>query len=341
MEFSIRIAGTELSSTQREYKGKSFISFPADYCMVDIETTGYSPVWDKIIEIGAIRYVDGQPTERFQTLVQPPMSYYEDDDGNEIGEYVDDFIVELTGITNEMLASAPSTKDAVSAFADFLGDSVIVGYNVNFDINFLYDRYMDYLGMPLKNDFIDVMRIAKKLHPEMNHHRLRDMVEHYGLIHEQEHRSISDCEATQQCYEKLREEAVQKYGDEDSFIQEAFRKKKYWSGARVSDIHGDEAKNNPDCPLYQKYCCITGKLEQFTRQEALQVIADLGGIIEANVTKKTNYLILGNNDYCATIKEGKSSKQKKAEANKLKGQDIEIIPESVFYDMIFDGLSEE
>ena len=64
------------------------------------------------------------------------------------------------------------------------------------------------------------------------------------------------------------------------------------------------------------------------------MVVDLGGICANGVTKETNYLILGNYDYCSTIKDGKSTKQKKAEAYKLKGLDIEIMPESVFYDMI-------
>lgn len=72
----------------------------------------------------------------------------------------------------------------------------------------------------------------------------------------------------------------------------------------------------------------------------MKLIADIGGINEDTVTKKTNYLILGNNDYCATIRGRKSSKQKKAEAAKLKGQEIDIIPETAFYDMIADYLSE-
>ena len=63
-------------------------------------------------------------------------------------------------------------------------------------------------------------------------------------------------------------------------------------------------------------------------------------VAHEGVTKATNFLILGNNDYCPTIKDGKSSKHKKAEAAKLKGQDIEIMPESVFYDMIAEYVSE-
>lgn len=81
----------------------------------------------------------------------------------------------------------------------------------------------------------------------------------------------------------------------------------------------------------------TGKLERYTRKEAMQIVANLGGINEDGVTKKTNFLILGNNDYCSTIKDGKSSKQKKAEKYKVAGQDILIVPEDEFYTMLEDN----
>ena len=70
------------------------------------------------------------------------------------------------------------------------------------------------------------------------------------------------------------------------------------------------------------------------RKYAFQVVVNLGGIPSDNVTKKTNLLVLGNNDYCKTIKDGKSSKQKKAEQYIIDGLDIEIVPESVFYEII-------
>ena len=72
------------------------------------------------------------------------------------------------------------------------------------------------------------------------------------------------------------------------------------------------------------------------RKEAMQIVADLGGIPGDGVTKKTNYLMLGNNDYCKTIKDGKSSKQKKAEKLILEGADLQIISEQVFYDLILE-----
>ena len=81
----------------------------------------------------------------------------------------------------------------------------------------------------------------------------------------------------------------------------------------------------------------TGVLERMSRKEAMQLVADSGGINGDTVTQKTNYLVLGNNDYCKSIKDGKSNKQKKAEKLKASGLDIEIIPESVFYDMVLDS----
>ena len=68
----------------------------------------------------------------------------------------------------------------------------------------------------------------------------------------------------------------------------------------------------------------------------MQLVADLGGVNEDRVTKKTDYLILGNNDFCSSIKDGKSSKQKKAEELILNGAPLEILSENVFYDLVLD-----
>ena len=66
----------------------------------------------------------------------------------------------------------------------------------------------------------------------------------------------------------------------------------------------------------------------------MQIVVDMGGNCADNVSKKTNFLVLGNNDYCSTIKDGKSNKQRKAESYQLSGLDIQVLSENVFYDMI-------
>ena len=86
---------------------------------------------------------------------------------------------------------------------------------------------------------------------------------------------------------------------------------------------------SPGNPLHEQYCAFTGRLQKYTRKEAMEILAAIGGLSESSVTKKTRFLILGTQ-----VKDGKSLKQQKAEKNLEKGQKIEIIPEVVFYDML-------
>ena len=89
---------------------------------------------------------------------------------------------------------------------------------------------------------------------------------------------------------------------------------------------------NSKNPLCEQYCAFTGKLQKYTRKEAMQLVAEIGGLSERGVTRKTRFLVLGSQ-----VKDGKSRKQLKAEKNLEKGQNIEIIPEVVFYDMLASG----
>ena len=309
-----------LEKVKREFKGKSLIDFPTDFCVVDLETTGFIPEFDSIIEIGALKYSNRTLVDKFQSLVKPNV------------ELIPDCLTEKTGITNEMLKNSPTIGEILPAFDEFLFDNIVVGHNVNFDVNFLYENYLSCLSKPFTNDFIDTLRIARKLYPEYPSHKLDFLAQKFGQTAREIHRSLTDCEITAFCYEKMRQDILLEYSSVDEF-QRIFSHK-----IKASDIRGDALKNNPDNPLYKKNCVFTGKLEKFTRREAMKIVADLGGNNQDSVTQTTNFLILGDNDYCTTIKEGKSNKHKKAEKYKQEGFDIEILPETVFYGMIFDEL---
>lgn len=299
-------------------KGNSIIDFPNNYIIVDIETTGLSSEWDSIIEVAAIEINNGEVVRKYQSFVE-----FEDE--------LPELIIELTGITNDMLKGAPSAQEVITEFSDFIGDKIIVGYNVNFDINFLYDYFKLVLGKDLKNDYIDCLRISRKLFPEEKHHRLKDMVELLDIQVDTEHRALSDCETTKNVFEKLYNIVIEKYNNTSDFIC-TFQKK--YKSLNANDITTTNNEFDTAHPLYGKKCVFTGTLEKMIRQEAMQIVVDLGGEVQNNVNKETNYLILGNNDYCPSLKGEKSSKQKKAESLLIKGQDIAIIPENVFYDMI-------
>lgn len=307
-------------------KGKNLVAFPDKYCVIDIETTGLSPDFDSIIEISGILFENGQEFSRYTSLVKPD-SVYDD------GSYIDEFIENLTGITNEMLSSAPDTQAVLREFKDFISNNILVGHNINFDINFLYDNFQHYLSTTLSNDFIDTMRLSRILHPEESHHRLSDLADRYDIDYSNAHRSLVDCQITELCYEHLKEDILSRDGSFDSFIEQW---KKHRHGLTAADIHSNSTDFDVSHPLYGKVCVFTGTLEKMPRKEAMQLVADVGGINADTVTKKTNFLILANNNYSPLVKGGKSTKQKKAEKLKLEGVDIEVIPENVFYDM-FDN----
>ena len=171
------------------------------------------------------------------------------------------------------------------------------------------------------------------MHPELKHHRVRDLAMLYSLDYSNAHRALTDCNITQASYSIFLNEIATNYSNTDDFIR-AFDYVKSGKACKAADIIADDVNINEDNPLYGKVFVFTGVLERMVRKEAMQIVVNHGGLIGDNVTKKTNYLVLGNNDYCTQIKDGKSNKLKKAEQYKLEGFDIEIIPENVFYDMI-------
>ena len=327
--------------SQKRDKGNSLLDFPANYTVIDIETTGLDPHFDSIIEVGAIKVVNNSIESTFSSLIKPPAIEYDeeyddcdflsDDNGNKY-YYVDNYISSLTHITNEMLDTAPEAQDVLNDFAIFISDDILVGHNVNFDVNFLYDNLLKYCDYKLTNDFVDTLRLCRRLHKDLPHHGLSDMVDFYNIdTSSAAHRSLSDCTTTNKLYEKLYNSMLDQFESLDNFKLSLKRKRKKLD---ANSITTSNETFNTLHPLYQKVCCFTGKLENLPRKDAMQLVVDLGGIVANSVTKKTNYLILGNNDYCPTIKDGKSRKQKKAEDLKLSGQDIDIISENTFYEML-------
>ena len=322
-------------------KGCSLIDFPTDFVVVDTETTGLDPSCCEIIEVAGIKYSNGFEIGRFSELIQP-RDYYparEDDDdycliNNEKVVFVDSFITELTGITNKMLEN---TRPQINVFSDlrsFIGDSILIGHNVNYDVNFLYDAFKYYLGIEFTNDFIDTMRISRKLlKEELLHHRLRDVAAYYHIPQSGEHRALKDCETTYACYSCQLNQVIERYGSIETFAS-LFRKKASNSGRYAKSIVRTCDEIDEDSPIFGKEFVFTGTLDKMVRKEAMQIVVNKGGLCGDSVTKKTNYLVLGNNDYCFSIKNGKSNKQKKAELLKLSGIDIEIISENIFYEMI-------
>lgn len=246
-----------MAKPQRPGKGESVLCLPRDYTVVDTETTGLSTESCCLIEVSALRVREGRVAAEFSTLIRPPWREVQKNGQWQQG-YVDDFIQGLTGITDEMLEGAPLPEEALPQVEDFLGRDLLLGHNVGFDTAFLYDSFQKYLGRPLGNNSLDQLRLARKLLPQLPHHRLGDVAAALGVPYQGAHRALADCWITYGCYEKLRALALSQ-GTEEEFLQR-FEKKKP-AKPRYPGVPGH--------PFYQKTLVLTGSLDTPQNREAV------------------------------------------------------------------------
>ena len=316
--------------SMREHKGNSLLDCLDDYVAIDVETTGYDPNFCEIIEIGAVKISDGREIGRFQSLVKPESP-------------VSAFITNLTGISNEMLEPAPPLYSILPEFLNFIDGQVLVGHNVSFDINFLYDGAMIYCDKYVTNDCVDTLRLSRLLFPHFENHKLQTLVRNFQIANNTEHRALSDSIMAYRCYEYIKQYIAEK---QIQFTNRRSHRRTPGSHRRTPPanplfhIPDAPAVQDADNPLLGKVCVFTGTLEKLKRADAMQLVTNCGGVCGDAITAKTNYLILGNNDFCKSIKDGKSNKQKKAEAYMLKGHDIMIISENAFYDMLYEAFGD-
>ncbi|SHF17515.1 BRCT domain-containing protein [Alkalibacter saccharofermentans] len=300
-------------------KGSSLMNIIPNYTVIDIETTGLDPRYDEIIELAAVKVRDFQVVDEFQALIEPTFP-------------IDEFITQKTGITNEMLKGQPIIEAMIPEFLNFIGDDIVVGHNVNFDINFVYDNSKHI--KEFDNDFIDNLRLVRKIYPEFENHRLDTVMKYLEVDPRTIHRALNDCHVTNECFIKT----VRKIESEGIDLRKTSCKPRKSNSkinlATLEPLSPDQISSDHIC--YDKYFCFTGSLENFTRKEAAQIVVNMGGIAQNNVNKQTNYLILGNFDY-SKIKDDKSIKLKKAESLYLSGHEIQILSENVFLDIIKDN----
>lgn len=316
---------------QEREKGNSLTIIPENYSVIDIETTGLDPRFDEIIEIAAIKVRENKIIDKFQSLVKPSSYFIDyDDNDNEITFYVDEFITKLTGITNNMLEEAPIIDEVIPQFINFIKDDILVGHNVNFDINFLYDVVLEKENLKLQNDYVDLMRLARKVYPNFINHRLITIAANLGVNCDNHHRALADCIITFDSFTRLNEYVL----NNSINLSILFNRNSKNKNIDLTALIAKTTDFEKDHILFNKYCTFTGKLDKLDRKDAAQLVVNLGGHCLNGVTKKTNFLILGNFDYNASIKDGKSTKLKKAEQLILEGHDLQILSENVFYELV-------
>lgn len=307
--------------------------YPSDYIMFDIETSGYSYNTDKITEISALKVKDFKIIDSFSSLIN-------------VSSPIPESITRLTGITNEMLIDAPDINEVISGFMDFIEDYTIIGHNIaSFDIPFINAALSPH-NLRLNNKYVDTLKMSRGLIPELESHSLKSLSGTFNISYEGAHRALTDCHINNSVYLKLLEiyknpEIKSEYNILPAKPKPPQKPKanyfnKSFNTIKAKDISTSVTEFDTSNPIYDKTCVITGDLNSLTREEAMQRIADLGGVNADNITKKTSYLIIGGIDSISaeSTTGKKSGKQKKAEEYISKGCDIHIISENEFIDLI-------
>jgi DNA polymerase-3 subunit epsilon len=165
------------------------------FVVVDLETTGGSPGADAITEVGAVKLRGGECLGIFQTLVNP-------------GVAIPPEIVYLTGITQAMVVPAPRIESVLPSLLEFVGDAVVVGHNVRFDLGFLQAGLQRQQYPRLTNRFVDTCLLARRLvRDEVANCKLATLSDHFRVRHRPTHRALDDALATGEVLHCLLERA--------------------------------------------------------------------------------------------------------------------------------------
>lgn len=181
----------------------------SEFVTFDTETTGLSPVKDRIVELSAIRFVNGIPTEIFETFINPE---------REISPQVS----AINHITNDMVADAPTISEVLPSFEAFVGNSPLVAHNLNFDIKFLFYSGSTITDTPRK--YFDTLTLSRKMLSKINHkynekydaweedfdsfgevenYQLGTIAEYFDIVFPCKHRASGDAMVTGKVFLKL------------------------------------------------------------------------------------------------------------------------------------------
>ena len=153
------------------------------YCVIDFETTGFSPPGSEVIEFAAVRVEDGEIGLNLSSLCRP------------VDSYISRKITDITGITAEMTIGKPSFSETLITLMDFIGNDTIVCHNIPFDMAFL-DYYCRKADIELTNQTLCTLQLARKYFPNLPSRKLSFVASHLGIKATGFHRAMDDAVTT-------------------------------------------------------------------------------------------------------------------------------------------------
>ena len=174
------------SAVVTDYKGQDI---DTTYCVLDLETTGFSAKIDKITEIGIMKIQNGEVIDKFSTFVNPQRP-------------IPQRVVEVTNITDDMVKNAETIDKVFPKMLEFIKDSVIVAHNAPFDIGFLKQNAKE-LGYEFDFTYVDTLALSRKIFPELKKHKLGKIAEYLKIKVEVAHRALDDVDTTVKVYNEM------------------------------------------------------------------------------------------------------------------------------------------
>ncbi|WP_139905434.1 DNA polymerase III subunit alpha [Clostridium thermarum] len=290
-------------------------SIDTTYCILDLETTGFSPVTEKITEIGIMKYKDGKVIDEFSCFVNPEKP-------------IPAKVVEVTNITDDMVKDAETIEQVFPKLMEFINDSVLVAHNASFDIGFLKHN-AKVLGYDFDFTYVDTLSLAQEVFPEFKTYKLGRIAKHLGITVEVAHRALDDVDTTVKVFkvmlEKLKErgaktlEDIDIYGSDEEAKKEEYKKLKTYHAIilakdyvglknlykLVSYSHLDYFYKKPRIlkSMYKKYsegliigsACSEGELYQAIllgkSDEEIEAIAETYDYLEIQPIGNNEYLV--------------------------------------------------
>ena len=193
------------------------------YCVLDLETTGFSAVTEKITEVGIMKVKNGELIDEFSCFVNPEKP-------------IPQRVVEVTNITDDMVKDAETIDKVFPKILEFLGDSVVVAHNAKFDVGFLKQN-AKVLGYNFDYTVLDTLALAKDVFPEMKKYKLGKIADALGIKVEVAHRALDDVDTTVKVFnvmlEKLRKRGVTKLEEIDTIGRDEASRKEEFKKART------------------------------------------------------------------------------------------------------------
>lgn len=221
------------------------------YITLDLETTGLRPGTDRILEIGAIKVINGKAEDSYCTFIDPQMA-------------IPARITEITGITQNMVNGHPGNEEAVTHLVDFCEGLPLLGHNIIFDYSFVKHSAVN-LGAAFEKEGVDTLKIAKKVLPDLKSRSLQYLRKFYRIEQEQAHRALDDAKTTFYLYEKLKLEFLEQYPDIFCAKPLCYQVKKQ------SPITSAQKGYLQDLVKYHKIE-LDKKIESLTKSEASKII---------------------------------------------------------------------